>query len=148
MALPTASEIYKQVTMYHCLGRFWVVPYDATQWNVRSAPPNSPWYPGWKGLNFEHLPNGVSSVGYAHGEETLATQRPNQMWCRQLFPDGYLAGQETGQAGGLQGDLAIILALGGFSAPPGRMADAIAASFKVGRWQQHFLNPSGVRELA
>lgn len=137
---PTNDSIYRQATMYHCGGRFWIVPYDATQYNVRQTPPGGPWYPGWRALTFDHLANSVSSVGHALSQETLATQRAGQAWCRQLFPDGYLASQPTSQPGGLQGDLALILALGAFSAPSGKSRDAIATSFKVGHWRPHSLS--------
>ncbi len=135
---PAECKIYKQVTMYYCDGRFWVVPYDATKRNVCDVPPDdSPWLPGWKALTFEHCPNSVSSVGFEHPNTRLAIQRPNLTWRPQLFPDGCSATGVNNQRGGLQGNLALILALGVFSAPPGQMADAIAASFKLGQWVPH-----------
>lgn len=133
--------IYRCVTMYYCQGRFFVVPYDATQRNVCDVPPDeSPWQPGWKPLTFEHCPNGVSSVGFEHPNNRLAIQRPNLTWRPQLFPDGCAANGVNNQRGGLQGNLALILALGAFSAPPGHMADAIAASFRLGQWVPHNLH--------
>jgi len=131
---PAKCSVYMQATVYHCNSRFWVVPYDATHYNVRQQ------YPIWKALKFDHLPNGVSSVSFAHEEPRLATQHPNQTWREQLFPDGYWANQGNNQPGGLQGDLAVILALAAFSAPRGQMANAINTSFKVGRWQTHNLD--------
>lgn len=137
---PAKPTIYEQVTMYYCDGRFWVVPYDATQRNVCEVPPDeSPWLPGWKALTFEHCPNSVSSVGFEHSHKKLATQRPNQTWRPQLFPDSCSATDVNKQRGGLQGNLALILALGAFSAPPEQMADALATSFKLGRWVPHTL---------
>lgn len=125
-------SVYTQRTVYHHGGKFWVVPYDATEYNVGSM---STW---WRALTFEHLPNnGVSSVTCAGTELRLAAQRPDQLWLQQLFPDGYWANPPTVQPGGLQGDLALILALGAFSAPRGRTAAALSTSFKVGRWVPH-----------
>lgn len=138
---PANCSIYRQVTMYHCGGRFWVVPYDATQWNVCEVPPDDrSWLPGWRALTFDHCPNSVSSVGFEHVHSRLAIQRPNQTWRPQLFPDGCSVTHVNNQPGGLQGDLALILALGAFSAPRGQMAAAIAASFRLGHWLPHNLS--------
>lgn len=133
IAFPANCTVYGRATVYHCNSRFWAVPYDATRYNVREQNIM------WKALKFDHLSNGVSSVGFAHEEPRLATQHPNQTWPQQLFPDGYQAIQGSNQPGGLQGDLAVILALAAFSAPRGQMANAINTSFKVGRWHTHHL---------
>lgn len=140
LPLPADCSVYKRVTMYHCNGRFWVVPYDATKWNVDQAPPDGKqWLPGWRALKFGHEAGGISSVGFELPHSRLAIQRPNNTWRPQLFPDGYSVTQSNNQPGGLQGDLALILALGAFSAPGGQMATAIASSFKPGRWLPHNL---------
>lgn len=94
------------------------------------------WSPGWRALTFRHDPNSVSSVGSDLDQPRLATYTA-QPWAWQLLPEGYRAQISTGQAGGLQGDLAIILALGALSAPPQHVASALDASFKIGRWREH-----------
>ena len=129
--LPPGATVYRQATMYHCAGRFWTVPYSALAQNVHDE------FPCWRGLTFRHEPNSVSSVGCAYADSRLATQRHNQTWLRQLLPEGYWPHYDNQQPGGLQGDLAIILALAAFSAPPQYIAQALDTSFKVGRWQQH-----------
>jgi len=136
--LPAGYTIYKKVTVYHCGGRFWIVPYDATQSNVCDVPSDDrSWYPGWRALTFDHQPNSVSSVGFEHHEPRLATQTPNQAWRWQLLPEGYWADPPNGDTGGLQGEIAIILALAAFSAPRQQMALALDTSFKRGYWVRH-----------
>ncbi|MCJ1365773.1 hypothetical protein MMC16_004898 [Acarospora aff. strigata] len=63
----------------------------------------------------------------------------NQTWHPQLVPDGYRGEPANNPGGGLQGNLALILALAAFSAPRGQMASALNDSFKVHRWQPHNL---------
>ena len=138
VSFPPNPTIHRQITIYHSGGRFWIVPYDATQWNVCEVPPDvNSWLPGWRALTFHHGLNGVSSVGFEHDHTRLAVQSPNQTWRPELFPDGYWPNHENSQPGGLQGNLALILALAAFSAPRGQMMDAIAASFTLGNWRPH-----------
>lgn len=129
---------FKKATVYHCGGRFWIVPYDATLRDVDGTCQNQSWQPGWKALTFHHsAPHSVSSVDCAGPDSRLATQTPYQSWREQLFPEGYWAKQQTGGSGGLQGELCLVLALAAFSVRQDQLETALSYSFRVHHWEPH-----------
>ena len=132
--LPTGAKLYSTISMYYCDGYgFWILGGDATARN------DLPWRP----LTFYHDNKDYSSRLTLAGEAgTLLCQRPDQEWPRMLLPDIYhpsLTLETHRNYGGLNGDLALFLALIAFSMSKEHLEEYVGAMYSRGQWQVHTL---------
>jgi hypothetical protein len=148
-SLPDESVLYKTISMYYSSGHFYMVPYDCTLWPVGSGRGNDDEDASseeedaegepegeeseihnidWSLLRFHWKDEGYLSEAWFDGlYSRLNTQRPDQTWVNKLLPSPYRAefSRRTSDPlyGGLNGDLAILIALLAFSAYDARVAD-------------------------
>jgi hypothetical protein len=154
--------------MYYCMGQFYMVPYDCTRFAVGSGRANEGDEGSseeedaegeeeadeleinsmtWEVLRFHWIPQGFISEAWFNGAYArLNTQRPDQRWINKLLPSPYRAeyGRRTQDPlyGGLNGDLAILIALLAFSAYDGATCDVFEYSVRRvhgdnGGWRIH-----------
>lgn len=141
--------------MYYCLGQFYMVPYDCTLYPVGSGRANDDGTASdeedaegeeeaeeleinsitWSLLRFHWIPEGFLSEAWFDGAyPRLNTQHPDQRWINKLLPSPYRAdyGRRTDDRlyGGLNGDLAILIALLAFSAYDGATCDVFEHSVR------------------
>ncbi|KIW07293.1 hypothetical protein, variant 1 [Verruconis gallopava] len=165
--LPQNAELYRTVSMYYSLGQFYMVPYDCTLYTVGSGRANDEEGDSseeedaegedegeleinsidWSLLRFHWLSQGYLSEAWFNGSyPRLNTQRPDQHWVNRLLPSPYRAefSRRTQDQlyGGLNGDLAILIALLAFSAYDGAVADVFEYSVRAvhgenGGWKIH-----------
>ena len=162
--LPQDAEEYRTVSMYYCHGQFYMVPYDCTLYPVGSGRANDDDSSEeedaegedenaelevnsitWSLLRFHWIPRGFVSEAWFEGQyPRLNTQRPDQRWVNKLLPSAYRAeySRRTDDPlyGGLNGDLAIQIALLAFSAYDGATCDVFEHSVRGvhnGGWRMH-----------
>ena len=166
--LPQQAEIYRTVSMYYFSGHFYMVPYDCTLFPVGNGRADDgedglsdeedaegeeeaeePEINSiiWSLLRFHWLPqNFVSEARIGGSYARLNTQRADQRWVNKLLPSAYRAdfSRRTGDPryGGLNGDLAILIALLAFSAYDGATCDVFESSVRGvhganGGWRMH-----------
>lgn len=146
--LPESATHYRTISMYYCDGHFFVLPYDATQYQggrsradatqSTSKEPEVEEVDGdpkfdtidWEILRFRWLAEGFITEAFLDGVYSqLNTQRPDQKWVNKLLPQAYRAEHarrtEDSLYGGLRGDLSIMLGLLAFSAYDGATADVM-----------------------
>ena len=150
--------------MYYCHGQFYMVPYDCTLYPVGSGRANDDDSSEeedaegedenaelevnsitWSLLRFHWIPRGFVSEAWFEGQyPRLNTQRPDQRWVNKLLPSAYRAeySRRTDDPlyGGLNGDLAIQIALLAFSAYDGATCDVFEHSVRGvhnGGWRMH-----------
>ena len=164
--LPHGAEEYRTVSMYYCTGQFYMVPYDCTLYPVGSGRADDSGSSDedaegeeeaeeleinsitWSLLRFHWIPQGFISEAWFDGAyPRLNTQRSNQRWINKVLPSTYRAdfGRRTEDPmyGGLNGDLAILIALLAFSAYDGATCDVFEHSIRGvhdasnGGWRIH-----------
>ena len=127
-----------------------VVNCNATEHDVCS------WRGGWQALSFEHVPQPgsvnrtYSSVAYVGTESHLAAHG-SASWMGQLLPRDYdycrvETHNGTGapippetESAGLTGNLALLLGLAAYSAPPNSLQAALTTSMGPNTWTRHGL---------
>ena len=145
---------YGDYSVYFNREVFWCTPCDATLHAIgdwRSDDPQAgrashqsqeetDGWSDWHLLTFAYGTHDYSSrVGIGHGYQTLCTQRPDQNWVRELFPEVFHApaGRRTDntQLGGLSGDLGFLLALLAFSVSPVDVRTAVERCIRRDGWR-------------
>ena len=144
-----SSTIYRCATIFTQkpdTDHLYSVRCNATEHDVRN------YEGGWRVLSFDHNPkpgtvNGTySSVAYVGLERHLAAPAPAQ-WMGQLIPRDYEYAEVDDVDGtlippnrvfaGLTGDLALLLGLAAFSAPPNSQRAVLTTSVLPGGWHPH-----------
>ncbi|QDS68627.1 hypothetical protein FKW77_001475 [Venturia effusa] len=151
-ALPEAAILYKEVSMYHSAGHFFIIPYNATEHQVgngrqveravdsdedgdedaeadEEAAPD-PTTLDWSVLSFHWKGEGYTSEAMLDAQwRRLNTQRPDQAWVQELLPDSHHAEHHRRtrepKYGALNGDLAILIGLVAFSCHAGAVERAV-----------------------
>jgi hypothetical protein len=156
-ALPESAVHYKDVSVYYDHDYFWCVPYDATQFGVgdwkqdlpepeeEDAPDDQEedrFYHEWHLMKFTHDETTyASSVRIGAEKDQLLTQRPDQSWVHEIFPEVYHApaGYRTPDTrfGALNGDLGLLLALVAFSVRPNDVLGAIERCVRGDGWRAY-----------
>jgi len=149
---------YSDFSVYFYRDVFWCVPGDAIanaigDWrsddpqagraSYQSQEETAGWH-DWHLLTFAYGSNDYSSrVGIGHDNHTLYTQRPDQRWVPEIFPDVYHAPgprrTQNVRFGGLSGDLGLLLALLAFSVSPEEVRTAVETCVRGDGWRP-FLN--------
>jgi hypothetical protein len=164
--LPQGAEAYRTISMYYSLGQFYMVPYDCTLYPVGTGHANGDDTSeeedaegeeeddepeinsvDWSLLRFHWNPHGfLSEAWFNAAYPQLNTQRSDQQWVNMLLPSPYRAEfsrrTEDPLYGGLNGDLAIMIALLAFSAYDGAVTDAFEYTVRAvhgtnGGWRIH-----------
>lgn len=155
-SLPDDVALFHSYSVFYDRG-FWVLPADLRYEDIRqqnaaaeegkdqndaglspdSEDMNNDDKLNWRRISFDWDEQDYSSYVYWAGEhETLRLQRTDQAWVSALLPDIY-HGPSTSLHpgyGGLNGDLALILALVAFSVRPRDVPERLTRSFRQGRW--------------
>ena len=115
---------------------------DATRQDVEA--PSS-----WRSLSFEHqhVEGNLYRTKVKHGGSQRLLAAPFNPSVKQLIPQTYkyapghdqqgLSLPSTRRNGGLIGDLAILFAIGAFSAPTAQASDALKFSMHRNKWERH-----------
>lgn len=151
-----SEHLFQTYTMYFYDG-FWLVPYDATRYQVGDGQhenadedddedeedeedDDEDQYEDWARLKFDSHPQTYASEVTPFGAfNRLSTQRANQTWPQLLLPDIYHAATGVIPAsstyGGLYGHLAILLGLIAFSVPPNKVKELMGVVMEGGQWK-------------
>lgn len=161
-ALHTRVVPYETYSMYHARGFFWTVDYDATRTKVGdgkhaedsdteditdsdTSDDDNEEHDDWSELSYDRAEvEGLQSLSYVgrHGRKgRLLAQRRDQTWAHHLLPDGYQSRIITSdrRAGGLAGELPLLIALVAMSLPTTAWTTMIpqtlaTAARKAGVW--------------
>ncbi|KAK4565870.1 hypothetical protein LTR86_003719 [Recurvomyces mirabilis] len=149
-------EPYKEFSLYHDHGVFWLYPGDASAEQVGDGrdghgrlPPTSADAnsdvdteednPDWAMLNFELLPSRSSYASTNTRQRRLPLRRRHQLWPDQLLPDPHQVEAEAAsytsnpEHGGLNGELPVLLGLMAMALPQQHMF-AMLPSCIVNPW--------------
>ena len=159
-SLPTESLHYKTSSVYYHSEHFWVVPYDATIYQVHDGDEENisdsdqddydddidyenP-VSDWAELSFNAVDGDDTYTSYVtcRGKyHRLLVQRTDQRWAQKLFPDRFHSHEELfppryvgRDYGGLVGELPLLLALIAFSVRPSEVPDTLAQCMNGHRW--------------
>ncbi|KAF1981755.1 hypothetical protein K402DRAFT_222205 [Aulographum hederae CBS 113979] len=168
--IPEGMDWFSTITVYHCQGIFYAVPFDATLYavgngrqdsgDIGEGENSSQHWQDWKRIAFRHNHSDyTTTVDIAGEQQRLLVRRPDQRWMHELFPLHYhpqeAAWNEITDVafGGLVGNLGLIIALIAFSAAEGVVGQAFrtcivdqaASSAYPSGFQPHQMDPEAGR---
>ncbi|KAJ9639970.1 hypothetical protein H2199_006203 [Coniosporium tulheliwenetii] len=152
--LPTGTWDHRVLSIYHTLGRFYAIAYDATKHQVGDGDDgdgpaydsddndDSPFYADWSVLGFRYGGQArdgchLSSATVPAEQFALYAHQSEQRWPTMLFSDIYHA-RDRSHRGGLIAELPVVLALVAFSTQPAWVESTLMNLFKNGIWGAHY----------